>query len=574
MNVKFKIFFSWFAIFAMGISLISVLGSYGYWWLSFTRGPSVIYFFVALAAALYFERKALVLVIFLFPLIPTLHTQLEILLHPPVKYFISYPGVDLVVGLCIGLYIRHIYKLKTWRVDACYAPWPFGLLLFILTISTALAVSRNLWQSASQFSFYELSNNILRFKVMEKSNNYAAVEDLLVYTIAALIALVTLKIVKNEQNKDEYIFKPVIWGVIISACWGILQSQTSWGLTDFTKGYRPEDFGFGSEGFQPDIHAFAGHMLIGAVGLLGYVVYIANGQMRYLAVFASLLSWVAIVLSKSRASLVFAVAFTLIFVLFFLKNRKNKLSKNLLFLLSLLAIVVISAFFVSYYVWLGDFFDALNNSKFANFETLNLLSRWRLEFHRAALLMFESFPWMGVGQGNFFKLSTIFEFTQSNWLANSGGNNAHNYFLQTLAETGIIGMGCFTLIFVWPFFHVENRKKLISASVLIISVFLGNLYSHSLLIRENLLLLAVFIGLMYAHAKNDFSINARYERETVKPNKVVRYGMTFILLFITLLSLHETIASFNKMPFIYNENCYAGAKEVNKCNARQPIKSN
>ena len=211
--------------------------------------------------------------------------------------------------------------------------------------------------------------------------------------------------------------------------------------------------------------------------------------MRYLATFASILGWIAIVLSKSRASLIFAVLLTIAFGLFVLKSRRTQSSKGFLIPILLLVFVTATAFVASYYLWLGAFFSELEHTDISNFETINLLLRWRLEFHRAALLMFEAFPWMGVGQGNFFRLSTILELTHSTWLAERPGNNAHNYFLQTLAETGVIGVGSFILVFVWPLFNVSDRKKLVPAIMLILSVFLGNIYSHSLLIRENLYLL-------------------------------------------------------------------------------------
>jgi hypothetical protein len=404
---------------------------------------------------------------------------------------------------------------------------------------------------------------------MEKANDFAPVADLIVYSFAGLLAIVMLNILKSENNKDEFLFKPIVIGVIVSACWGIFQSKTSFGLSDLTREYRPENFGFGAEGFQPDIHAFAGHMLIGAVGLLGYLVYVASGRMRYVATFACLLSWVAIVLSKSRASLVFAVLLTILFGLYVLKSRRAESSKSLLIPILLITLVTVGSFAASYYLWLGEFFAALSNSDISNFETLNLLSRWRLEFYRAALLMFEAFPWMGVGQGNFYRLSTILELTQSNWLANSIGNNAHNYFLQTLAETGLIGVGVFVLIFVWPYFHAQNSKKLVPATMLILSVFMGNLYSHSLLIRDNLFLLATFVGLLYAYTNLMVMPKASSSGNVLVRKQIAAYATTFVLSLVAYFAVSEVVASFYKMPFEYAGHCYQGAKETKKCDARK-----
>ena len=563
--INAKSFFSRFAIFFSGIALLTLLSSYGYWWLQTVRGPSVIYFNIAFICAVFSGRSAALLLIFCLPLLPTLHSQLAMVTHPAVTYFIAYPGIDVIAGFCVGVYSRHVYQTRTWMLKRPSVPWPFGLLLFVLTISTALAVSRNLWQSATPFSLHDLGYNVLRFKVMNQLNDYAPVADLIVYSFAVLLAIVILNIIKNNKGKDAFVFEPVIYALMISACWGIVQSFSSFGLSDFTKGYRVEDLGFGAEGFQPDIHAFAGHMLIGAVGLLGYIVYIAYGRMRYLATTASVLCWIALVVSKSRASLVFAILLAILFGLFVLNNRRTKSPRSLSGTILALAIVTVAAFITSYFFWLRDFFAELTNTDISNFETINILLRWRLEFHRAALLMFEAFPWMGVGQGNFFRLSTILELTQSPWLAERTGNYAHNYFLQTLAETGIIGFGSFLLLFVWPFFNIQNRNKLIPVSMLILSVFLGNIYSHSLLIRENLFLLSVFIALMYAYVFEPLPGHFTNASRAVKRNVLTQGIAILVIVLVFYFAASEVAASFYKMPFQYAGHCYQGAEESIKC---------
>ena len=560
-----------FAIFITGMAFLSLYGSYGYWWLQTVRGPTVIYFNIALICALFSGRTATMLLIFSLPLLPTLHAQLELILHPRVKYFVAYPGIDVIAGYCTGVYFRHVYTTRTWLIKRPNIPWPFGLLLFVLTLSTALAITRNLWQSATPFSLADLAYNTLRFKIMDKSNDYAPVSDLMVYAFAALVAIVLLNTFQGERNKDSLFFKPVIYSVIVSACWGFFQAYSSFGLSDLTRDYRQEEFGFGAEGFQPDIHAFAGHMLIGAVGLLGYIVYSATGRRRYLATFASILGWAAIILSKSRASLIFAVFLTIVFGLYVLKSRRTQSSKGFLIPILLLALVTSAALVASYFFWLGQFFFALENTDITNFETLNLLFRWRLEFHRAALLMFEAFPWMGVGQGNFFRLSTILELTHSNWLAERPGNNAHNYFLQTLAETGLIGIGSFIWMFVWPLFNINDRKILIPAIMLILSVFLGNIYSHSLLIRENLYLLAVFVAFMYALTYESLAASVTCASRSVRNNAIVLTMTIVMIAAVAYFVIVEVASSFYKMPFQYAGHCYAGAKVEKRCDLRSDI---
>ena len=233
--VNAKSFFSGYAIFISGIALITLLSSYGYWWSQTVRGPSVIYFNIAFICAVFSGRSAAMLLIFCLPLLPTLHSQLALITHPAVTYFIAYPGIDVIAGFCVGLYSRHVYQTRTWMLKRPSVPWPFGLLLVVLTISTALAVTRNLWQSATPFSLHDLVYNTLRFKVMNQLSDYAPVADLIVYSFAALLTIVILNIIKNNKGKDAFVVEPVIYGLMISACWGIVQSFSSFGLSDFTK---------------------------------------------------------------------------------------------------------------------------------------------------------------------------------------------------------------------------------------------------------------------------------------------------------------------------------------------------
>jgi len=199
-----KSFFIGCALCLMSLALLSVYGSYIYWWFQSVRGPSTSYFKIAFVVSLFSGRMATLLVIFCLPLLPTLHSQLELILHPQVKYFISYPGLDVIVGFCTGLYLRHLYKTRSWRVKHIKVPWPFGVLLFVLALSTALAIARNLWQSASVFKFDDFAYNVFRFKVMEKANDFAPIADLIIYAIAALLALVILNILINEKIKKIF----------------------------------------------------------------------------------------------------------------------------------------------------------------------------------------------------------------------------------------------------------------------------------------------------------------------------------------------------------------------------------
>jgi hypothetical protein len=167
--------------------------------------------------------------------------------------------------------------------------------------------------------------------------------------------------------------------------------------------------------------------------------------------------------------------------------------------------------------------------------------------------MFSQYPWFGVGNGEFFRLSSVFEFSNSPSMVRAGGENAHNYFLQTLTEVGIVGTLSFITVFLWPFFNVKKRVVLFPVTYGIFSLFLGNLYSHSFLLRENLMLLSIFVGLLYSYTWKRKTCLFFYSQAVGKQYLII---ICFCVIFIsTLLGItNEVMSSFGKLPFIYGSH--------------------
>jgi hypothetical protein len=212
---------------------------------------------------------------------------------------------------------------------------------------------------------------------------------------------------------------------------------------------------------------------------------------------------------------------------------------------------------VSYpiFSWLIEPIQLVKNKDFTNLSVLGGASGSRFEIWGAAFNMIKAFPLMGVGQGNFYHLSADVAFSKSHFLALNGGENAHNYFLQTFAELGLAGMIAFLLAFVFPFIYIHNRKLLLAASLGISALFLGNLYSHSFLVRENLLLCAALLGLMYL-------IASKHQTSECSSNVEVNHlGAQNILIIASVLllgfgSIHEVYQSFFRHPFLAGKNCF------------------
>ena len=135
---------------------------------------------------------------------------------------------------------------------------------------------------------------------------------------------------------------------MIAAVVGLRQSFYGIGLSKEQINFRWEQFGYIALGFQNDIHAFAGQMLIGALGLFGYLYYLKSGFWRLTLVLGVMpLSWFALFRSKSKTSFALALLTLVILgVVWWLRRKKytvriawiflGALSLAILFLLFLL----------------------------------------------------------------------------------------------------------------------------------------------------------------------------------------------------------------------------------------------
>jgi len=549
-------FFAGSVVLIGGVALLLVISSYVFGYLQPVRWPTLFYFQLALVVTLLSERRGVMLVIFLLPLVPTLHWQLQFFYRPAVPYFVASAGIDLVSGLIVGFCLNRLSIYKNYRFSLSAIPWPLGLLAWVISLSTALAIARNLWLSASPFVSSAFLNQALRFKLFVRGNDFSPVGDWLAISLGLLFLATLAGWLRQQPDKAQLVFKPTIASLFVSACYGIYQAFTKTGLPQAAIEYRPESFGYSATGFQPDIHAYAGHMLLGTVGLMGALGLLKSKGWRYFAYLTMVLCWAALYLSKSRASLVFSlIAFAAVILLLMRQFLRHK-SKTVAASLAILGFALIVTL-VWLSPWLHDIFVQLQNPQLLTFEHLNILSSRRLELFATALQMFAHYPWLGLGQGNFLLSSAVVPFSGSVWMAQSGGENAHNYFLQTLADVGLVGAFCYVFVFVWPFFQTKERKALVPAAVAIVGLCLGNLYSHSFIIRDNLLLSCVFMGLAFSYA-DPISWGARKgNSEAAWGNVSIKMGTLIALMILVTIGFaaREVAGSFDRLPFQQASNC-------------------
>lgn len=545
--IKLKAFLSWSGLVIIGFGLLVVVGNYIFSTLQPFRGPSKIYFWLFIFIATFSLKAAIWLIIFSLSLMPNFHHQLAYLTNPSVKYFIVYPGVDAIAGLFFGQQLNYIYKYKKFNLSLIKPPWEMGLLLVFLTISTIIAVIRNIWQTASHFTISNLIDNVFNFKLIDKLSDYLPISDLLVFIYGVILAISIINYLDDKNNKNELIVKPLIISLFISAFWGIVQAWTSYGLNSDTLSIRHEFLGYGAIGFQPDIHSYGSLMMLGAVGLIGFVQSSLTTVWRHISIFVSVLCWVALVLSKSRASLGLTILMTIFFIFLYIKKSNIKY---------FIGILIISTTSLIVYIVKNTWFRELYKNFFYNrpefYEAINTLSSWRYDLHSAAVHMWSQFPLFGIGLGNLYRTSADYAFSSSTLMSRLGGENAHNYFLQLLVEVGLIGFICFSLIIVSPFLKIKNINILNIGSMLVISLFLGNIYSHSMIIRENMYLLVVFISLLYSFCNCNLNLNKNTRFKKI----LVWISAVIVSVLILVLCSMEIINKWNQLPFEFGRECY------------------
>jgi hypothetical protein len=341
--------------------------------------------------------------------------------------------------------------------------------------------------------------NLLHLPSLGWHDDYRPLVDWVAYGIAFLLLAMFTPALKTAPDRNDLIFKPLIVGLIIAALVGLRQSLFGAGLNPSQLNYRLEQFGYMAVGFQPDLHAFAGHMLLGAVGLIGYLYSNKSVSLRVLVLgFVMPLCGAMIFLSKSKSTVAIAVVCLLLITIIAIFRRAKYFKAAALSLCLLMLMVMVSAaVFTQPTVAFISF--VLQAVHLPDLNALNLKLSYRPEVYLAALRMFALFPFAGLGQSEFYRQSSSYELTHSIFLSvEQNGENAHNYFLQTLAETGLLGFSAFVLLLAYPLLRSLDRRALIPGVVALCAIFGGNLFAHSMLIRENLLLAVCFLALLYA----------------------------------------------------------------------------
>lgn len=519
-------------------------------------------FFLMIGVGLVASRTvALGMFVFLVSIAPTLSNQIAVytgMVLPSQAMM----GFDLVAGYFLAIFAKHLlYSIAAPHAGGMghlKASWPVNWIILIINCSTLLAVVRNAWHSAAPLTFAGISLSLIEVRGIGWLEDLRPLTDWMAYALAGAVVIFVGSSLRTLSERNQIIFRPLMAGLFFSGILALIQSRTGLGLIYIFK----DSLGYAALGFQPDLHAFAGYILLGALGLWGYFFFCKSKPEKVWIWVIVILSWIALLLSYSRATQLIALFALLIFIAFRAFGQSNKLfvMRALIGIVLLMGISAALVFFSQQDLVVIipnrnlEVFKAIAAMDLSNFAQINTALSGRPAIWLVALRMWHSFPLFGVGQSDFYQLSPLFNFQNIPILRI--GENAHNYFLQTLAETGLVGVIAFAFAIIAPFFLVKDRRVLYPAAIALFSLFLGNIYAHSFLVRENLFLAAVFLGLMYSYVPQEKLATSPYQLLMGwKPQLPWKSILSITCLAILGLGAREIYTSFYRFPFEYGSAC-------------------
>jgi O-antigen ligase len=520
-------------------------------------------FFVMFGAGLVASRQAtLAAFFFLVPLVPTLSNQITVFTGMALPSQ-AMMGFDLVAGYFFAIFVKHfLYSMAAPNAEGIgrlKANWLVNLVILIVSCSTLLAVMRNTWHSAAPLALAGISLSLIEARGIGWLEDLRPLTDWMAYALAGAVIILVSSTLRTLPGRNLYIFRPIMAGLFLSGILAIIQSRTGLGLGNPIL----ESLGYSAMGFQPDLHAFAGYILLGALGLWGYFSLCKSKSEKVWILSIGILSWVALLLSYSRATQLFALLVLIVLILSGIFSQKNRQFRILILIGLALLMGIATALILFFQANLLAIipqrnlaiFKAIAGMDWNNFALINAALSERPAIWLAALRMWFDSPLFGVGQGNFYQLSPLFNF--QNFAVLREGENTHNYFLQTLAETGLVGVIAFTLAISVPFFLVKEKRVLYPAAIALFSLFLGNIYAHSFLVRENLFLAAIFLGLMYSYVPQEKLALSPYQLLKVwKPQLPWKWIVPIACFVFVGLGAREIYTSFYRFPFEYGSACF------------------
>ena len=271
---------------------------------------------------------------------------------------------------------------------------------------------------------------------------HATASTLATYISYGLVCFLLAQALERTTQVRQLSTLFVVYGASI-AMFAVLQSMTSNGKLYWLRTPR---FGGWIYGPYVNHNHYAGLMeMLTPIPMVYAFSRYAHGRKKWLAAGTAAFMGASIFLSGSRGGMAaFGVQIALFFWLLFRERTRSSVALLMAgFLLMALASIT----------WIGGNDVSARISTLADYKRPEVNADFRLKIARDTLHMIAARPVMGWGLGTFADVYPEFRSFYTDSLVNA----AHNDYLQTLAETGLLGFG----IAIWLLFtaiHSAVRK--------------------------------------------------------------------------------------------------------------------
>ncbi|HEY2170113.1 MAG TPA: O-antigen ligase family protein [Candidatus Angelobacter sp.] len=237
----------------------------------------------------------------------------------------------------------------------------------------------------------------------------------------------------QTQDNTRALLKVLMASTIIVALFGLWQALTGGYSALYDVLYPVQDEIAQIPAWEGRITSFLEHYngLAGYLNLvlpfcLAFAIGGTDPVLRTLSRWCLALAAIALLLTQSRGGLLAFVAILLMHVYFSARDRKTRMRRVALVLIACLVATAVAGFF---FQRLGEIDD---------FTTVSRLAIWG-----GAFTVFARSPWLGTGFGNLRGLMGGLLNLPDGWTG-----DAHNLYLELLAETGLIGFVAFSVLII------------------------------------------------------------------------------------------------------------------------------
>lgn len=491
-------------------------------------------FLIPFVVSLWRIETGFLTALFLLTVSPSVHEQLNTLTGMKIHAW-AYPGVD----CCLGFLAAWTFKGRVSSAKQVLDRFPSGPLLLFhawVALSAVIAVGRNIWQSASELSLRGLAYNVWLTRGISWHDDYYPLQDPFFYSVALIMLFGTWALLDQGGVR---LLKRLVCVVLVGAAANVVFAlwQRATGM-----GWVNGHWSINANALWPDLHSF-GVFMAAALGLsCGLLVTRGAHLAGWLSV---VVAAIGLYLSGSRSTLFLVFAALIVWALVASLNLRGW--RRAIPLVAGIAVAV-AVHWTLVHGYRGISYASLGELDLSP-KSLNVALSHRPEIWAAAARMYLALPFFGVGQGAFYRLSAMPEFSTTNLLISVNGDGVHNEFLRILVELGPVGLGLVLFIAV-PFARLGRQNFQLISFYALVGIALGNVYTNAVLVRELLLLCAVFAGGYSWEVQSSGSALWR------PPSPAITRFASIGLLMLALAAFVEVALSFNKLPFTYGQRCF------------------